>query len=240
MPKPVYVEIEDRRGLTVALETKYSYLPVDTENSLRRPWSLQFSPCAGRGYFISALRKDLLRVFWKTAPRPIFHNSIHDLDVIEAMGSRVPKEFRDTMQEAYHRGLPQGLKVLSWRLCGMKMQSWEDLVAPYSRRRMVRWLSKGWDWASRNRERVETQLKTKLKVEYKPTKTERDIKRILSHSSKPEYDIWEKAEEAGLSALPISPMPRMNIAHVPRKKAIYYACRDADALGRVMTELDGM
>jgi len=138
------------------------------------------------------------------------------------------------MQEAYHLGnQPQGLKALSWRLLGIRMQSWEDLVMPPSRKKAVTWLHEQWETESDNRIRVETQLKTKVKVEWKPTHAERAIKRILTHSHKPAYDIWEKVEDAKLAP----GIPKPSIAHVELDKAIHYACQDADVTGQVAAEL---
>jgi hypothetical protein len=137
------------------------------------------------------------------------------------------------MQEAYHLGnLPQGLKALAYRLLGVRMQSWEDLVLPPSREKAVEWLRAEWDDESEHRVRVEKQLKTKVKVEFKPTQRERDIRRILSHSWKEKYDIWEKAEECGLGGI-----PRPSIRYARMADSVSYACRDSDITLQVAGKL---
>lgn len=217
----------------------YGWLPVDTENDGREPWSLQFSPRPGTAYLVRAARKDLVGYFGRQLKDGfdgdvILHFAVHDLDVLEAMGIK-PTRFRDTMQEAYQQGnLPQGLKALAWRLMGVRMESWEDVVMPHSRQKAVRWLMEKWDAASDDRERVEKQLKTKVRVTRRPTGKERALKRIISHSHKAEYDLWEKAREAGVG----EGMPIPSIAHVPIEQAVRYACQDADMTGRVGRELE--
>lgn len=219
----------------------YDYIPVDTENDGALPWSLQFSMQPGNGFLIRANRPDLVKYFDTLADEVsegfLLHYAEHDLDVLEAMGIR-KKHYRDTMRQAYQLGnLPQGLKALGWRLLGIRMRDYMDVVMPHSRARMIEWLNTAWDLASDKRERVETQLKTKVKIEYKPTKVERGLKRILSHSHKPEYDLWEKVAELGLAA-EFSRPPIPSIAHVPLEEEIAYSIQDADVCGQVGTFLD--
>jgi len=220
------------------------YTAVDTETADGRLWSIQISFYRGQARLVRADNADCMKYAGRLIGESeiLLHNAPYDLEVLRQVGI-VPGSFRDTMQEAYHRGnLPQGLKALGWRLFGIRMKSWEDLVMPYSRARMVEWLSRAWDWASDNRQRQETQLKTKLKVTYKRTPMERDIARIIKHSHKPDYDIWERAEEAGLMTDELvercGPVPRPGIGHVPLEEVVEYGCRDADVTGRVGAWMD--
>jgi hypothetical protein len=248
--KPLgYRVVDSKTDIECALEYKtYTYIPVDTEDDGPRPWSLQFSTEPGSAFLIRADRPDLIRCFDKLTHADPFllHYAGHDLDVLEAMGIR-KKRYRDTMQEAYHLGnLPQGLKALGWRLLGIRMRDYLDVVMPHSRDRMVEWMTQAWMYASDNRIRVETQLKTKLKITWKPTPLERGLKRIISHSHKPEYDLWEKVAELNfapdgvdlneLEKLWSWPIP--SIAHVPLEEAVEYACQDADVTGQVGTFLE--
>lgn len=224
----------------------YDWLPVDTENDGPLPWSLQFSTEPGNGFLIFANRGDLIERFdllstWGFQGMSM-HNAPHDIDVLKKMGVEVNK-YRDTQQIAYHlSNVPQGLKALAWRLLGVRMRSWEDVVGPPSREKMVQWLSHAWDVSSDQRIRVETQLKTKVRVTYKPTEAERDLKRILSHSHKPDYDLWEKVAEAGLldleSLAECGSVPRMSIANCDLTNAVDYACQDADVQGQLTQALD--
>jgi hypothetical protein len=138
------------------------------------------------------------------------------------------------MMLSYHLGnLPQGLKALAYRLLGVRMKSWEDLVMPSSRAKMIAWLADEWAEEHDHPNVVEIKLKTKVKYLQKPTERERTLKRILGHASKPTYDLWEKAKEAGLSGYPIP-----SIAHAPMAEAIDYAVCDADLTGRLGAVLE--
>lgn len=215
---------------------QYTYIPVDTEDDGPRPWSLQYSTQAGNGFLIKADRPDLIKHFDRltAADGFLLHYAGHDLDVLDSMGI-YKKHYRDTQQEAYHLGnLPQGLKALGWRLLGIRMRDYMDVVMPPSRAKMVEFLTAAWDLASDNRERVETQLKTKVKVAWKPTELERGLKRIISHSHKPDYDLWDQVAKLKVPGIP----PYPSIAHVPIEEASFYAIQDADVEGQVGTFLE--
>lgn len=221
-------------------DSPYEYLPVDTEDDAGVPWSIQFSTRPGNGYLIYAKDRHLIRFFNRCLSewgRVCLHFAVHDLEVMEQMGIDVSRLMvRDTMQEAYQLGnLAQKLKTLGWRLLGVRMRDWEDVVKPHSHRVMRQWLLDQWDDLTEQRTRVEIRLKTKTKVTYKPLDAERDVRRILSHSHKPGYDLWLKAKEAGLDGY-----PKVSIAHVPEAEAVAYACQDADVTGRVSVVLAEM
>jgi len=213
------------------------WVAVDTENDGPCPWSLQYSLRPGHSRLIRASDPEILMWFSRLAYRSTFilHHAVHDLDVLENMGIR-PQRFRDTMQEAFQLGnQPQGLKALGWRLLGIRMRSWEDLVMPYSRRAAQDWLIREWDEESGRREKVEVQLVTKVKISWRPSQRERDLKRLLTHAPKPTYELWDKMKEAGLTGYPIP-----SIAHVPEAEAVRYACQDADVTGQVAAILKGL
>lgn len=215
---------------------------VDTEDDVGKLWSIQFSVKAHTGRFVRVedikAMQALNAVLQST--EVVFHNAPHDIGTLGQLGIKINR-FRDTMAEAYHLGnLPQGLKSLAYRLLGIRMKSWEDLVGPPSRTLAIQWIMSAWDIASDNRTRVETQLKTKLKVEFKPSPEERDLKRIMSHAHKPEYDIWEKIAEKSLESkfTDLGRMPRMSIVNAPLDEAIQYGCRDADVTLQVANWLE--
>lgn len=247
MPRPIWpvkaldyrvLESKDEVHKALLSRGQYKYLPVDTEDDGKVPWSLQFSTEPGNGFMIRANRPDLIRFFDMVTAGDGFllHYAEHDLDVLEVMGIK-KKLYRCTMRMAYQLGnQPQGLKALGWRLLGIRMRDYMDVVMPHSRARMIEWLTTAWDVASDKRDRIETQLKTKVKITYKPTQVERGLKRILSHSHKPEYDLWEKTTEL-TEKLDVTILntatPYPSIAHVPLEEAVIYACQDADVTGQV-------
>jgi len=222
----------------------YSLVALDTEDDGGKPWSIQYSVRAGTGRLVSIDDGQGIAALRRLLPNKevIMHNAPHDLGVLEQLGIHITK-WRDTMQEAYHLGnLPQGLKPLAYRLLGIRMRSWQDVVEPSSRARMMDYLYSAWNEASERRVRTEKQLKTKLKVEYKPNPAEKDLKRILSHSHKPEYDIWEKYLESKQKweldwTGELGPHPIRSIANVPIDEAVEYACQDADVTLQVANEL---
>ncbi len=215
----------------------YPYIPIDTESDGTTPWSLQFSLRPGHGCMVMADKPILLRRLARliSGCGLMLHHSIADIYPLESMGMPTNgKAIRDTLQEAYHLGnVPQGLKALAFRQLGLRMRSWEDVVMPSSRRKMVEWLTEEWLEEEERPLVVEKQLKTKVKLLYKRNPKCRDLKRILSHSYKPTYDLWDKAQEADLTGYPIP-----SIAHAPLSEAIQYACADADATGRIGTWLE--
>ena len=86
------------------------------------------------------------------------------------------------------------------------------------------------------------------RVEWKVKAPEAACKRILSHSHKPTYEIWEKAEEAGLigggelaERIRVEVgggNPIMSIANADRAEAVWYASEDADQTAQLGMELD--
>lgn len=213
------------------------YIAIDTESDGPVPWSLQVSIRPGTGIFVllsnhSAVTR-LVSVVNELVARGwsiIFHHVVADMHIAENIGIVLPVgQLHDTMQESYQIGnLPQGLKALAYRQLGLRMRSWEDVVMPPSRRKMVEWLTNQWLEEEDRPVIVERQLKTKLKLLQKPNEACRKLKRILSHSHKPAYDLWGKAKEAGLVGYPIP-----SIAHTPLAEALVYANADADCTGRI-------
>jgi len=148
-PIPYYRSIETVTELTSVLD-KWSVgreVAQDTEATKRSglwdPWGLSFSFEAGSGYVIRNHRRKIVSEFaaWLQDCRPVtvFHNYLFDVAVLETMGVLIPDlRWTDTMQLTYGLGnVPQGLKALAYRLCGMRMQDFEDVVLPYSREKLL-------------------------------------------------------------------------------------------------------
>jgi len=122
-------------------------IAVDTETHGKEPWSIQVSICPNTGILvriddveaINELARQvntLIEQGWEL----VFHHSMADLDLTEKCGLRTDR-FRDTIQESYHAcSLPQGLKPLAFRLLGVTMRSWEDVVLPASLDALESWL----------------------------------------------------------------------------------------------------
>lgn len=245
---------------------KNPIIAIDTENHGPDKFSFQLCPGAGRAEMATVTTEMelalkgaitgvtvLRQVIEEFKPTVLLHNAIHDLDELEyRWGITIPRHLvRDTMQEAYHLGnLPQGLKALAYRLLGVRMRTWEDVVKPHSRNAMIDWLVNAREVAERKFQVVEEkQLKTKIKRIVKQHPISKDLTRILSHTVKErestaaEYDPWEKwgeIEDGEIKQRLIQECgkpPLLGIGNVPEKEALEYGCGDADMTFRVGRKL---
>jgi len=139
-PEPVYTELLTAGDVMDSLDGCSAVLMgQDTEGYRNNPWGLSFSTHEGCAYVIRIASKDALMAFdaWLQAHPDvvvILHNALHDLPILREMGVRVNR-FEDTMVYAYCLCMePQGLKDLSFRHAGMKMQSYEDVTGPSVRK----------------------------------------------------------------------------------------------------------
>lgn len=118
---------------------------TDTEYIGQTAFCQTFSFLPGTGYLMLADNPDVWRTFstWARTADPffLFHNWFADCDKVRQMGMDFPYRWKDTMNDSYHLGTtPQALKELCYRLCGMLMQDYEDLVYPIARPDMEKWL----------------------------------------------------------------------------------------------------
>lgn len=247
--KPIYQWLETEADVHQVFQTApelYYHLPVDTESQESRPFSIQFSTAPGQAYMFRT-EKPLVDAFalhlkWSYDNRVLLHNAIYDLDELEQSGIG-DLMCRDTMQEAYHLGnLPQGLKPLTFRLTGVRMRSYADIVEPASRRALEDWLADAYEYSVDNMREVEIkQLKTKTKEIEKPSAAEKAIQRLLRHVPNATYDPWTRIEDADwlptLESI-VGRFPRKGIANCNRADALAYGCADADMSGRVGTALE--
>lgn len=228
-------------------------IALDTEvTRFREPYCLTFSLEAGTGNLIPSNDKETLAALDSYIQRwegPIlWHNYIGiDYRACIDMGLHMPwNKIVDTMTMAFHLGnLPQGLKALSYRLLGMQMQDFDDVVTPYSVPLCLEYLEqvRAMDW-SKPEEQLVRDENGDWKL-YKPQSVSTKIKRFFTDYTKnPALDLferwgkWEDAhqmieEKCGL-------FPGKDIRYAPPEKALHYACRDSDALLRVYPVLKAM
>jgi hypothetical protein len=178
-----------------------------------------------------------------------FHNLLYDWMITDRMGLRLPtKKLHDTMMMAFHLGnLPQGLKALAYRLLGMRMEDFEDLVRPYSVGRVFDYYYKASKilW-TKPEEQLVVDDKTGNWKTYKPQGLNTKLKRLFTDLSRnPDKNIfevwsnWEMHHEE-LTASELGPYTGLDIADVPFVDALYYACRDSDATIRLVPKLQKM
>ena len=71
----------------------------------------------------------------------VLHNTMFDLEVLHQLDIH-PTNIEDTMVMAYLLGdLPQGLKPLAYRLCGMEMKEYEEVVGGYGQEKARQYLT---------------------------------------------------------------------------------------------------
>lgn len=248
-PTPDYAEVLD----VAELRTIDPFLPLagDTESTRKRqPFCLTYSQHAGTGRLIRADRRDLLDAFNRQLQdhrAPIlFHNWLYDAEVTTQLGLALPvRRVVDTMARVFHLGnLPQGLKALAKRELGMEMEDFTDLVAPYSREKVINYyrLAQLHEWPKPEEQLVDDGAGG-LKL-YKPQSMNTKLKRFFTDLSKdPDgkdvFSIWEKWDTEAIEAV-CGEWPGVCISHVPFSKVLYYACRDVDALIRLWGVLRAM
>lgn len=198
----------------------YSHLPLDTESDEGRPFSVQYSPSPQEGYMILAEDKEaldrfhlILKTHWNN--RLAMHFALHDLDELERHYGWDGIEVVDTMVDSYHLGnLPQGLKALTYRLTGVRMTSYQDVVVPASEEALSDWLAEAiafvsTDWKMQRM--VKKQPKTfaakgLIKYEFFKHPAEAVLRRVLRHVGKNEedseseskrYDPWQEPKKLG-------------------------------------------
>lgn len=246
------------------------YIACDTEHTPGDiPFNLSYSLIPGTGYIIMADRPDLIAILDAVAnpltgksPHWLYHYALHDIPVLRKMGmpDQLARPFSDTMMAAFHRqNLHQGLKSLAFRLCGMAMEDFEDVVTPYSMPLAMAYLARIADPLRFGLDDPRYMTKpTKTKPGYKnpwnqplaprQTSIDRKATRILKAAAEKGTDIWEtwgnlpKDERDWIQEQVSARFPLKSIAHVHShptglSRFIRYAARDADATLRVWMRL---
>lgn len=251
-PDPDYSEVTDTKEVREIDPTML--MACDTEYSRSQgPYCITYSQVPGTGRLIKADRGDLIHAFQKRLDmwenHILFHNYLYDWTVTEEMSLAFPFEcIRDTMVTVYHlANLPQGLKVLAYRLLGMEMQSFEDLVKPHSTVEVLRY----YKWAQalswpKPEEQLVIDDTTGLWKLYKPQSFSTKLKTFFTNYNKKDekdvFKMWDKnwvdyqeelEKRCGL-------YPGMDIIHAPDDEVLHYACRDADATLRLWPILQHM
>ena len=228
-------------------EERKSYLGKtawDTEVVDNKLWSFQASDQAGTGDFMDA-------GVWGFIPgdkRAVVHNYLYDARWIP-----LPDDTDDTMLMAYVLGLPQGLKELAWRLCGMEMRSYLEVIGGHRKQKAMDYLTEAnveaWPDPPELENVVWNKKDNKLEVQRKrPQNIGRKIKRILADVvggkvlKEGPVDPWARwhnidARERAVVEDVLGLMPDASLADIPREEAVYYATRDSDATLRVYEKL---
>lgn len=251
-PNPRYEVLENPKLIRELLhEPRYA---LDTEQrTTGELWSMQVSVKAGEAYFIPAVAlpphtpplgppSESLApphaIVLPPTSEVTVHNYLHEAKFLD-----IPN-FICTQVVAYLLGYPQGLKELASRLCGMKMQSYTEVVRPYRRAKALRYLEGAlryewekpepydiWEWSERLGKPVVRLLKPphiKHKMKY----------RIERAGEDPLYDPYAKwfevpAQERAEMESVLGVMPDADLSDAPFDQAVQYASMDPDATLRV-------
>lgn len=226
---------------------------VDTETYGKgwTPFSVQFSTCPGTGYMILAGNAACLRVLANYLAHrdvvTVVHNASFDLAVLEKL-EIFPAIPVDTMIMAYLlQTEPLGLKPLAFRYWGMKMRSYEDMIAVTSGALAERYLWKVVNrvWPDPDKiEQIKPDGTIHLKQPQNITKVvARALKDLKAEKIKQE-DLWGRWHRLdpddtgrGLVEEILGPMPEGNLSMIPLADAVVYGCRDADATIRIYPHL---
>lgn len=114
---------------------------VDTEGYKDSPWGGSVTNIPGTAEVWKELRVN-------PETRIILHNSMHDLDVLAALGVPIDEDnFDDTMVMAYNLCIePQGLKELARRHLGMEMQSYDEVLGKANYNKAIEYWEKLAEW----------------------------------------------------------------------------------------------
>jgi DNA polymerase-1 len=154
----------------------------------------------------------------------------------------VPARWTDTMLMANLLGdLPKGLKALAFRLAHMGMTSYSDLVDPITTERAIRYLAKvaQFTWPKPDKIKVLEDGEYRWK---QPWSAHTMAKSILNSVAKgtcdDPYKRWHEYPSRSVVEDVLGKLRAASIADAPFDKAVYYACRDADAALRVYHHLN--
>ena len=105
---------------------------IDTETTRNKiPWCLSTTSKEGVATVIKANDQEnlmKLKSYLSDAELVVFHNALFDISILKNMGIEIPK-FTDTMQIAFLlQTQPLGLKNLAYRLAGMRLKNFDDVV----------------------------------------------------------------------------------------------------------------
>ena len=217
---------------------------LDTETVDGQLWSVQIADKPGESFF-----------FRKSGPctlssrEVVVHNYLFD-----AKHVGLPDDTHDTMLMAYLLGQPQGLKELAYRLCGMEMQSYQEIVSGHRREKSLAYLSEvqelEWPDPPVLEDIVWNKKSHQLEVNQKtPQNIDKKVKRIISdvESGKETKDgptdpwaRWHKIDLRERQAVVdvLGDMPDASLEDVDLETSVVpYAARDADATLRVFHAL---
>lgn len=251
-------EIDVRESVNAPYEISGA---VDTEGLEDRPWGLSWSEDGiTTNVWIQKGSRSRSRSP-RLKGRIVFHNALHDLKILRAMGIDTTNlDYDDTMVKLYLLQLePQGLKAAAYRHLGLRMNDFDDVVRPHFNKVALMYLQQAMlhTFPKPRPTPIADYVKRKWRL-YKPWDAGRRVKSILTS--------WKKREEgliAGTVAEDDKPIklekkwkdlgdeyhdqiqiamredfPDFSIFCVPRQEAVQYSGIDAAATALLNPVLD--
>jgi DNA polymerase I-like protein with 3'-5' exonuclease and polymerase domains len=218
---------------------------VDTESVRGTIWSIQISWEPGRAYLIPVTNREAVakaKAYLEDGKLVLLHNAQHDLAMLAQLGIH-PQNWTDTMLMANLLcDVPRGLKHLAYRLCGMKMQSYPDLVNPINDELIIDYLENvaGVDWPDPDLVwKIEKGKRKSTQPQPLHKRANRILKDVFDQKCKDPYRRWmdQPQEMRDMAEEFLGPFNSATIADVPFEHSLYYACRDADATLRIYPKL---
>lgn len=248
---------------------------IDSEGYAHAPWSVQYSQVTGTGCLIHGTRQELLVRFGELlraacldgSTRIIYHNALHDLTVLRAMGIETADlPFGDTMVMAYLlQTEPRGLKSLCARHAGMVMQDYDDILGDVGDQLARDYLVSVYDIEQADHEIRQHEEQARInstplvnvdgtvkrfaksgETRYRRVSKLPSLAKGILHRavecvlrSKRPRKLWlgQNLDVQVAAYNRLGPMDESTLDHVSRDSARRYACRDADGTGRLAPEL---
>ena len=225
-------------GSTLAVDTESEVVGSQPDPFKDKLWCITYSPDGKYGYMLR--KPHLWQEFGccvnKDHRTTVLHNAPYDLAVLASVGV-YPKNVEDTMQMAYLlQDVPMGLKALAYRLCGINMRAYKDVVGKHGAKKALEYILKASmvEWP---KPPVQVSVE-KGQLKYKqPQGFNKIFQRALNDYAKnPELDLysrWIGRKDRKIVEDRLGPMPQGNLDDVPLEQALEYACKDAIATYRV-------
>lgn len=216
----------------------YATIAVDTELTWEgQPLSVQLSGIQGKAVMVLcsnvAAMQQVKRVLERTDVLVVLHNAMFDLAVLHSLNIH-PVDVVDTMVMSYLlQDQPQGLKPLAYRMCGMSMQSYNDVLGAAGKEKAVRYLEYVLETQWPPADPLLTIAKDGTPRIKRPQSINSKVKSLLTavtagKCANPETR-WEKMDGREIVELALGPIPRADLRDVDTDTATNYACKDADA-----------
>lgn len=218
----------------------FASVAVDTETTWDgNPLCVQFSGKEGEATLYECNNEIWMKGRKQILEHPdlhtIMHNAMFDLEVLHQLDIH-PAHIEDTMVMAYLLGdLPQGLKPLAYRLCGMDMKEYGEVIKGKGNTKAQEYLESAscLEWPDPPQV---LEFKEGIPHVKKPQNIGKKIQRALNDHRKAPGSLqerWKGMEGTEVVTLALGPLPGADLRDVEEQEAITYACKDADATRRI-------